>query len=193
MNFGGRSIGIADQRRSLIGSSEIDDALSFRLPCAEDGPAISALIRDCPPLDTNSAYCTLLLCTHFADTCVVAQRQGALAGWVSAYRAPTVPGQLFVWQVAVHPSARGTGLGSRILDALLAGPGAIGAATLLTTITEANVASWALFGAFARRHGGALIRRPLFDRDAHFAGKHDTEHLVSIALPIPLSSKENGK
>ena len=124
---------------------------------------------------------------------MVAERDGAIAGWVSAYRIPTEPGQLFVWQVAVHPSARGMGLGGRMLDALLARPGAIGATALLTTITGPNAASWALFGACARRHDAPLARRPIFDRDAHFAGGHDTEHLVSIPLSPSLFSKENSR
>jgi L-2,4-diaminobutyric acid acetyltransferase len=146
----------------------------------EDGPAVSALIRDCPPLDPNSAYCNLLQCLHFADTCVVAERGGKIVGWISAYRPPAEAGRIFVWQVAVHASARGLGLGRRMLDALLARPASRGATMLTTTITEANDASWALFGSFARRRNAALRRHPLFDRDVHFSGAHDTEFLVSI-------------
>ncbi|MCE9650977.1 MAG: diaminobutyrate acetyltransferase [Parvibaculum sp.] len=155
-------------------------ALNFRAPRPEDGPAVSALIRECPPLDVNSAYCNLLQCLHFADTCVVAERNGKMVGWISAYRPPAEPERIFVWQVAVHEHARGLGLGRRMLDALLDRPASRGATTLITTITEANDASWALFGSFARRHGADIHRRPLFDRDVHFAGAHDTELLVSI-------------
>lgn len=152
----------------------------FRTPRAEDGAAVSALIADCPPLDFNSAYCNLLQCTHFAETCVVAEQGGAYAGWISGYRPPASPEQLFIWQVAVHREARGTGLGGRMLDYLIARHSAHGVDTLISTITEANVASWALFTSFARRHGAPLARRPIFDRDVHFAGAHETEHLVSI-------------
>jgi L-2,4-diaminobutyric acid acetyltransferase len=113
---------------------------------------------------------------------VVAERDGALAGWISAYRPPKAPNQFFIWQVAVHPSARGVGLGGRMLDALVARPGAVGVTTLLTTITQANTVSWALFNAFARRRGTGPVRQPMFDKNAHFAGAHDTEHLVSIPL-----------
>jgi L-2,4-diaminobutyric acid acetyltransferase len=148
----------------------------------EDGAAVSALIRDCPPLDTNSAYCNLLQCTHFADTCVVAELAGTLVGWISAYRPPEALNQLFIWQVAVCNTSRGTGLGGRMLDELIARHSASGVTSLTATITESNAASWALFGSFARRHGAHIAWRPLFDRDAHFAGAHETEHLVSIDL-----------
>lgn len=152
------------------------------MPRPEDGPAISALIRACPPLDTNSAYCNLLQCLHFADSCVVAELDERVVGWLSAYRPPAAPDQIFVWQIAVHATARGLGLGAHMLAALLARPAVRGASTLTTTITEANTASWALFGALARRLGAPLSRRPLFDRQTHFAGAHDTELLVSIGL-----------
>jgi L-2,4-diaminobutyric acid acetyltransferase len=155
-------------------------SVAFRAPRACDGPAISRLIGDCQPLDTNSAYCNLLQCEHFADTCVVAEHDGNLAGWVSAYRPPSAPEAMFVWQVAVHHAARGTGLAGRMLDALIARPAAEGVTALTATITEENVTSWALFASFARRHGARLTRRSMFDRDAHFAGAHETEHLVSV-------------
>jgi len=75
-----------------------------------------------------------------------------------------------------------------MLDALLARPAAAGAAALTTTITPDNAASWALFEAFARRHGARLERAPRFERDAHFAGAHETEWQARIA-PLPTLSK----
>ncbi|HWW65467.1 MAG TPA: diaminobutyrate acetyltransferase [Sphingomonadaceae bacterium] len=151
------------------------------MPSAEDGPAVSRLIAECPPLDPNSAYCNLLQCTHFAESCVVAERDGRLLGWLSAYRPPAAPDEIFVWQVAVHGAARGQGLGQRLINTLLSRPVSRGATRLTTTITGDNGASWALFTAFARGHDARIDRRPMFDRDAHFAGRHETEHLVSIA------------
>ena len=54
----------------------------FRKPVATDGPVISGLIAACPPLDPNSAYCNLLQCTDFADSCIIAERGGEVVGWV---------------------------------------------------------------------------------------------------------------
>ena len=80
-----------------------------------DGPAITALIRSSPPLDVNSAYCNLVQCAHFAPTCVVAERDGRLVGWLSGHRPPTAPEEIFVWQVAVAEDARGQGLAGLML------------------------------------------------------------------------------
>jgi L-2,4-diaminobutyric acid acetyltransferase len=153
-------------------------------PNAGDGPAVTALIAASPPLDANSAYCNLIQCAHFADTCVVAELGGAVVGWISAHRPPAAPDQIFVWQVAVDPSTRGTGLGGRMLDALLQRSAVKGARFLTTTVTETNTASWALFNAFARRHGLRITKAPLFERVAHFAGAHDTEWQATIG-PLP--------
>jgi len=67
-----------------------------------------------------------------------------------------------------------------MLDELVARPALRDATTLTTTITETNEASWALFNSFAQHHSAKLTRRPVFNRDAHFAGAHDTEFLASI-------------
>ena len=151
------------------------------MPRAEDGPRINALIAACPPLDTNSLYCNLLQCSDFAETCVVAECEGRILGWISGYSPPASPDTVFVWQVAVDAGARGEGLGLRMLDALVARPGLKRATRLTTTITESNAASWALFEAFARRHGATLSRSPRFDRLAHLANAHETEWEARIA------------
>ena len=166
--------------------------MALRTPDPRDGPAVTALVRACPPLDANSAYCNLVQCAHFADTCVVAEAPGGVVGWISAHRPPSSPDQIFVWQVAVDASARGTGLGGRMLDALLARPAVRDAKVLTTTITEANAASWALFEAFARRHGLRLGKAPLFTRETHFAGSHETEWQALIG-PLGLDQEQSAK
>lgn len=154
---------------------ETASKLDLRAPTAADGPAVTRLIQRCPPLDANSPYCHLLLCADFAATCVVAERRGQIRGWLSAYRPPTSPDRIFVWQVAVAPEARGQGLGAQMLDALLARDAVRGVAFLSATVTSANTASWALFGALARRRGAAMRKSIRFDRDLHFAGSSETE------------------
>lgn len=166
---------------------ELQQPLTIRAPEPSDGLAVTALIAACPPLDRNSAYCNLLQCSDFADTCVVAERDGALLGWVSAYLAPADPGRLFLWQIAIAPAARGQGLGMRMLDALVRRPACRGADRLTTTITDENGASWALFTRFAERIGATLTHSPHFDEDRHFGGAHATEHLVTIAPLTPSS------
>ncbi|WP_367348927.1 diaminobutyrate acetyltransferase [Sphingobium yanoikuyae] len=156
----------------------------LRKPVATDGPAISGLIAACPPLDPNSAYCNLLQCTDFADSCIVAERGGAVVGWVSGYRPPAAPDNFFVWQVAVSSAARGQRLAGRMIEALLARPEQAGVTHLTTTITDDNRASWALFQGLARRWGVRIEKTARFEEQAHFAGAHATEWQARIS-PLP--------
>lgn len=154
----------------------------LRKPDATDGAAIWELVKDCEPLDENSMYCNLVQADHFRDTCVVAELDGEIAGWISGHMIPAKD-ELFVWQVAVSPTARGMGLGKKMLLDLIERDACEGATHLKTTITKNNDASWGLFRSFARSIGGELSDSPHFQCDEHFDGHHDTEHMVTIALP----------
>ncbi|WP_207061414.1 diaminobutyrate acetyltransferase [Motiliproteus sp. SC1-56] len=149
-------------------------------PEATQGFSVHKLVANCPPLDTNSMYCNLLQCSHFAGTSVVAMLDGELVGSISGYLIPERPDTLFIWQVAVGDKARGEGLATRMLAHLLERPACRQVAYMETTITEANQASWALFTRFAERRGAPTQKTIQFDRDRHFGGEHDSEMLLRI-------------
>lgn len=152
----------------------------FRSPTPEDGQRVWELIAACPPLDQNSLYCNLLQCTDFATTCVLAEIDGELSGWVSGYRPPGDRDSLFIWQVAVRDKARGLGLAGAMFDELLSRSAMIGVSKIKTTITSENEASWALFRSLAQKLSAPFVSETWFERDRHFGGRHDTEHLVTI-------------
>lgn len=162
------------------------------MPRAADGPSVTALVAASPPLDPNSAYCNLLQCSDFADTCVVAERAGQVVAWVSGYRRPAAPDELFIWQVAVARAARGQGLARRMLGSLLARPPLADVTWVVATITADNQPSWRLFEGLARRRGVDLARQPCFDQHIHFGGSHASEWEVRVgplsprhAAPLP--------
>ncbi|SLN69775.1 L-2,4-diaminobutyric acid acetyltransferase [Roseivivax jejudonensis] len=163
-------------------SAKPEGTVTFRKPVREDGADIWELIRSCKPLDENSMYCNLLQSDHFKDTCVVAEKDGDIVGWISAYVTPNDPETVFVWQVAVSEKARGMGLGSRMLQSLMAREETEGVKRMQTTITLDNDASWALFRKFADRSNADLTSDAHFTRDTHFAGEHATEHMVTITF-----------
>lgn len=175
---------IPDDKRAPGGSPERRATLTFRAPEAEDGARVHDLVAACPPLDQNSMYCNLLQCTDFADTCILAEQGDQLVGWISGYRPPAEPATLFVWQVAVHESARGTGLAGKLLMALLERPSEQPIRFIKTTVTPDNEASRALFRSIARRANAPMREQSGFDKNAHFRGRHDSERLIIIG-PIP--------
>ena len=158
--------------------------LDCRAPTLADAAAIHALVAQCKPLDVNSEYAYLLLCTHFAETCVVAQVESQLAGFVSSYKKPTDASVLFVWQVAVSSDARGQGLGSRMLNELMNREPCQKVRWIETTISPSNEASWALFESFARRREASCVQQPLFQTEYFGGNAHEEERLLRIG-PIP--------
>lgn len=159
----------------------VDDEVTYRLPKAKDGAAVWQLVRICKPLDENSLYCNLLQCDHFAATSIIAEsRDGAIVGWISGYLIPDEPQTLFIWQVAVAPSAQGKGIARKMLSRLVTRDICRDVTALRTTITDDNAPSWALFTSFAKMQGSSLERQLHFDSNIHFGGAHPTEHMVTI-------------
>ncbi len=173
------STGQASDGGGWAGQASISQ--QFRQPCASDGVSIHDLIARCPPLDANSLYCNLLQCTHFAETCVVVERDEGIVGWVSGYIRPDRPDTLFIWQVAVAPEARGLGLGGRMIREILSRDICRNVTTLHTTVTASNAPSRALFRQLAKDLNADLNERECFQEEQHFGGRNPAEFLIEIA------------
>lgn len=156
---------------------------SFKHPSSEDGHRVHKLVQNSPPLDQNSLYCNLLQCSHFASTSIAAFLGDEMVGFISGYIKPHSHGEpktLFVWQVMVAEVARGQGLASRMLEQLITSDAVNGVMFVETTITANNAGSWALFEKLAGSLNADFKKSPLFDKNAHFKQKHDTEILMRI-------------
>lgn len=152
----------------------------LRKPTKDDGTAIHELISRCRPLDENSIYCNLLQCSHFSDTCVVAEKDGEILGFVSGYVVPDSPDRLFIWQVAVAPEARGNSLGRRMILDILNRDEIGTIRELHTSITPDNRASQGVFSSVADRLDAEIEKKVLFHEEDHFDGQQKTEILWEI-------------
>jgi L-2,4-diaminobutyric acid acetyltransferase len=157
--------------------------ITLRRPNVEDGAALHHLIRECGTLDENSVYCNVLQCAHFADTCIVAEKDGRLVGFVTGYVKPAEPHIFFLWQVGVSEAGRGAGLAKKMIQAILAREFCGGVTELNTTITKTNEASRALFASFARDEGAEMTEHEWLT-EALLDG-HNAEYLFRIS---PLST-----
>lgn len=152
----------------------------LRKPNLADGQAIYQLIKNCPPLDLNSAYSYFLLSSHFAHTCVIAEQNGNVGGFLSAYLRPDAPKILFVWQVAVDEPLRGRGVARLMLSSLLTRPECKDARWLETTVGPTNIASRNLFAGYARSQGLDLTEESFLDAEAFGNESHEPEHLLRL-------------
>ncbi len=158
----------------------------FRNPTVGDGSAVWNLIKDAGTLELNTAYAYLLLCSDFADTSIVAERNGGLLGFVGGYLIPSRPDTVFVWQVGVSADARGEGVASRLLDHLVLSDGCRDVRYLETTVTPSNKPSRALFGSLARRGESSLEESEGFPESVFPEGGHEAERRLRIG-PIDKS------
>lgn len=172
-----RSLAISDPDDR---SADLSPRIAIRKPGREDGAAVWKMVADSATLDTNSMYCNLLQCSHFATTCAIAEMEGEMVGWMSGYIPPEEPDTYFVWQICTAERARGKGIARQLISSVLARPVCHAVTRLQTTITSNNAPSWALFGAMAGMLEADLTRAVHFRRDTHFDGRHDTEYLVTI-------------
>ncbi len=155
-------------------------AAVLRPPRLEDAAAIWEVIRGSGVLDVNSPYAYLLVCAHHAATSIVAESQGRVVGFVSAYRPPERGDVLFVWQVGVERAHRRAGLATRMLVALLDRLRAAGVRFIEATVTPSNLASRRLFSGLARGMGASLEVNEGFARRHFPAGDHEPEELFRI-------------
>ena len=159
----------------------------FRHPAADDGRQLWEITKASGSLDLNSVYHYLIMCRHFGRTSLVAERQGRVVGFVTAYIPPASADTIFVWQVAVDASERGRGLGVQLLTRVFENARACGVKNLDATITPSNKASIGLFTAAARALKARFVFEEEFFSAADF-GKttHEAEVLFHIG---PISDK----
>ncbi|MDN5869397.1 MAG: diaminobutyrate acetyltransferase [Nitrococcus sp.] len=166
------------------GKLDEKDAIVIRQPDVDDGGGIWRVVREASALDPNSSYLYLLLAKDFSDTCVVAECDGEIVGFVTGYRPPRRHEVVFLWQVGLLPSMQGRGLGKRLVLGFLGSPGARGATVLETTVAPSNTASRALFLAIARQLGAQCHVSPCFSAHMFPEGGHEDEELYCIG-PLP--------
>jgi L-2,4-diaminobutyric acid acetyltransferase len=176
---------VTTQQEETLRRATGDTVVHFRNPEVADAASIWSLVRDSGVLDLNSQYAYLLLCDHFAKTCLVAIADNQLAGFVAAYLPPNRPATVFVWQIGIAPTMRKQGLAKRLLQQLVRLPDCADARFLEATVTPSNRASHNLFAAFARDCSTELRMEPGYlATDFAANSSHEAEDLFRIG-PLP--------
>lgn len=161
-------------------NKEITQSLTVREPQNEDVNLIYALIHDCNPLDTNSFYSYLLICTHFNKTSAVIELNDQIAGYVSAYISPNNNDTLFIWQVAVSPQMRRRGLASIMIKDIIQRKELENINYIEATVAPSNNASMALFQKLASSLKTKCEKLEFFRRELFEKYGHDEELLLRI-------------
>ena len=138
------------------------------------------LVKHTGVLDLNSVYSYLMLCSYFPDTCVIAEHERRIAGFVTGFCPPIPLHTVFVWQIAVDAAYRGQGLGISLLKELLDRDACAQVNFLETTITPSNGPSHALFSRLARDMGVHCVVSSCFPESVFPQKNHEEERLYRI-------------
>lgn len=168
---------LAGPVEGVIRSSE---GLALRPPRLEDGGTLWALARAAGGLDVNSPYAYLVLCRSFARTCVLAEADDQPVGFLSAFRPPSDPAAVFIWQLGVLPAYRRRGVAGALVRGLLARPACAGVRFVEATTTPGNAAVRALFRRLAAAAGTRYQEGSGFDRTLFPDGAHASEQLLRV-------------
>ncbi|MUT27171.1 diaminobutyrate--2-oxoglutarate transaminase [Mesorhizobium japonicum] len=195
---------VSDPQKISLRSGGRLAGVTFRQPTDNHAADVWDLIALCPQLDRNSLYCELLLCTDFADTCVLAERVGEVVGWLAAYRPPREPSTLFIWQIAVHPKVRSIGVGKGLIISALNRLSCESVTHVEATVTLSNRSSKLFFASVARDLHAPIRTAARFDRDVDFKGQRESEYTIAIgpivrsilpitAMPADLPTQDANK
>jgi len=160
--------------------------ITFREPTVKDANSIWNLVKNNKPLDENSKYLYVLLCHEFSKTCVVAEYDSKIIGFVSAFVSPKNPDTLFVWQVAVDKNYRNKGIAKDMVTKSLSSFNSV--MYVEATVTPSNKASLKFLHNFADSYDAPFSKNPLFSSEVLGSG-HEPEDLVRIG-PIQKQVKE---
>ncbi len=148
---------------------------------------------DSGKLDVNSTYAYLILCEHFSDTCLLAEQNEELVGFVSAYFPPQLEDTLFIWQIAVKKDFRGQGIAKSLLINLLESLINYEIYFLETSITPSNKISRSLIFKLAEELQCPVEETELFSRELFVDSPHEPEFLIRIGPFNFLEIKEKHK
>lgn len=161
--------------------------IKFRTPTISDAHSMLELVKNNKPLDENSLYLYLLLCHHFSDTCVVAENNAKIIGFLSAFIPPKKPDTLFVWQAAVDSEFRNKGIAKEMIFKVLSQTDPT-VRYVEATVTPSNSASLKFLENFASELDANFSKKPLFSTEILEDG-HEPEDLVRIG-PIQKNQLE---
>jgi L-2,4-diaminobutyric acid acetyltransferase len=151
----------------------------FRKPTPLDGANMYQLVKESGVLDTNSEYCYLMLCQYFTDTCVIAESNGEMVGFVTAFLTPAEQDCMFIWQIAVSMKYQGLGIGTNLIQAALSQQD-MGVQYIEATISLGNAASIALFEKIAKQLGSYCNVSKGFESQHFSDAQHEAEWLHRI-------------
>lgn len=158
------------------------EIILYRQPSPSDGAAVWELVRNAGSLEANSAYSYLMMFDMFRETCCIAKQGERTVGFVTAFRKPTHPDELFVWQIGVSADVRGRGIGRAMLNHIVRRENSI--QFVEATISPGNIPSRSLFAGWARELGCPCTTQSKYGPEIFPAEENHEEEWLFTLGPI---------
>ena len=155
-------------------------AVEFAKPKKKDAAGIWDLVKESPPLELNSFYSYLLLCTHYPDTCVVGRAGREVVSFLSAYYPPKKLNTLFIWQIAVERQLQGSGVAYEMVKHLLYRQSTRPIKYIEATVTPSNEKSLAFFQKLAEKLDVSHSQKTFFTEKDFSRDDHEAETLITL-------------
>lgn len=165
----------------MITKEKIADLqIEYIKPSVQDGASIYELVKESNALDVNSQYSYLMMVKFFQHSCIIAKFNQTLAGFVIAFPLLNKQDTLFVWQIGVSHHFRRQGVGTKMLEALLASEDCKQFCYIEATITPSNRASQSLFIGLAKKGNTHYEVSECFPAKLFGGTNHEDEILYRI-------------
>lgn len=152
----------------------------LRRPTARDESRLSRIERDVARSGAGAGIGGMACTGALRDTSVLAEVDGEIAGFVSAYLLPYDAETLFVWRVEAPGADRIPGLGSLMIGHLMRQDICRHVTRVQTVLTQDDAPGWALFRRFSRWQGTTMRIQPFITQALEPMKRHEAESLITI-------------
>jgi len=96
------------------------DSLYLRAAEPADADAIQAVVQDWWGRPIESDMLSRFFLTHFAQTCLVAEQDREMVGFLIGFLSQSLPDEAYIRLVVIHPRHRGGGVGRALYERFFA-------------------------------------------------------------------------
>ncbi|QEM82273.1 GNAT family N-acetyltransferase [Halomonas binhaiensis] len=156
----------------------IQSEIRFEHPSVVDAKSLFRLAACNDNLDLYPEYFYLVWARDFRKTSLVAKSGDRLLGYILAYIRPDDNRTLFLWQIAVDPSVRSSGLGFSLVKKLIDSVGE-DVSAFEATIDVCNDAAYNTLTSLAKQYETNVSQKDLF-LESDFISSHHKETLIRL-------------
>lgn len=128
-----------------------------------------------PFVASYNHYIYWMLGKYFPSTCLVAERDDQILGYIGALCAGEKQ-KIFVWQIAVKANIRGQEIGRKLLENIVVAAGNLGICQLEIAINDKNIPCKRMVEKLVRDFGGTITEKETYYNE----GFNETVYCIHI-------------